>query len=60
MIGNKNEFSFLTLKKGGRATFEGNNKRQIIEIGIISMSSNLIIRNVLQIEGLKHNPLSIS
>ena len=60
MTGDKEKFSTLTLQKGGQVTFGDNSKGKIMGIGTVSMSSNLMIENVLLVKGLKHNLLSIS
>ena len=60
MTGDKETLSTLTLQKGGQVTFGDNSKGKIMWIGTVSMSSNLMIENVLLVEGLKHNLLSIS
>ncbi|MCQ3986251.1 hypothetical protein FK507_28625, partial [Klebsiella pneumoniae] len=41
-------------------TFGDNSKRKIISEGSIGKTSSPIIENVLLVEGLKHNLLSIS
>jgi len=50
----------LTLKHGGYVTYEDNNKGKIVGSGNIGDKGNLIIHNVLLVEGLKHNLLSRS
>ena len=53
-------FSTLTPKDGGYVTFGDNKKGKIIGIGSIGKSNSLNIENVLLVDGLKHNLLSIS
>ena len=60
MAGDKNKFTSLALKDGGNVKFEDNSKGKIISIGNIGKSSSLIIEDVLLVDGLKHNLLSIS
>ena len=50
----------LTLKYGEYVTYGDNNKGKIIGSGDIEVRGNLTIQNVLLVEGLKHNMLSIS
>ena len=53
---------FLNLKpiKGGNVSFGGMGKGKIIGIGKIGIPSLASIDNVLYVEGLKYNLLSIS
>ena len=60
MTGDKEKFENLTLQKGGQVTFGDNSKGKILGISTVSMTSNLLIENVLLVDGLKHNLLSIS
>ena len=60
MTGDKEKFTTLTLQKGGQVTFGDNSKGKILGIGTVSMTSSLLIENVLLVEGLNHNLLSIS
>ena len=60
MAGDKNKFTSLALKDGGNVKFGDNSKGKIISIGNIGKSSSLIIEDVLLVDGLKHNLLSIS
>jgi hypothetical protein len=60
MTGDKNKFTSLTLKDGGNVKFSDNSKRKIIDIGNIGKTHSLIIEDVLLVDGLKHNLLSIS
>ena len=53
-------FQDLKLKAGGFVTFGGNQKGKIVGIGKIGKHHFPSIDNVLLVEGLKHNLLSIS
>ena len=60
MIGDESKFSFLTRRKGGYVTFGDNGKGRIIGHGSIGNNSSSLIENILLVDGLKHNLLSIS
>ena len=60
MTGDKNLFMDLKPKNGGDVTFGDNSKGQIEGIGTIGNKSSIFIENVLLVNGLKHNLLSIS
>nr|KYP31345.1 Retrovirus-related Pol polyprotein from transposon TNT 1-94 [Cajanus cajan] len=61
MAGDPSKLSSLKLKNEGFVTYGDNNKRRILGHGNIGNSSSLtLIENVLLVEGLKHNLLSIS
>ena len=60
MTGDKRHFIELTPKEKGYVTYGDNNKGKILGIGKIGNSSNLVIDNVLYVQGLEHNLLSIS
>lgn len=60
MTGDYTKFSSFTKKDGGFVTFGDNAKGKIIGIGNISNGSSPIIENVLLVDNLKHNLLSIS
>jgi hypothetical protein len=60
MTGDKNKFTSLTLKDGGNVKFGDNSKGKIIGIGNIGKIHSLVIEDVLLVDGLKHNLLSIS
>ena len=60
MTGDKSKFSHLVPKDQGYVTFGDNNQGKIIGIGKIGTFPNPCIENVLHVEGLKHNLLSIS
>ena len=60
MTGNKAMFVTLQPKDAGYVTFSDNSNGKIIGVGSISKNPSTIIENVLLVEGLKHNFLSIS
>ena len=60
MTGNKVMFATLQSKDGGYVTFGNNNNGKIIGVGSIGKDHSPIIENVLLVEGLKRNLLSIS
>ena len=60
MIGDRSLFKVFESKKGGNVTFGDGNKSQIKGKGIISLLGLLDIENVLYVEGLRVNLLSIS
>lgn len=60
MTGDITRFSSLTLKSKGHVTYGDNNKGKILGVGKIGMPPSITIDNVLYVEGLKHNLLSIS
>nr|KYP31481.1 hypothetical protein KK1_048179 [Cajanus cajan] len=61
MTGDPSKFSSLKLKKEGFVTYGDNNKGKILGHGNIgNSSSSTLIENVLLVEGVKHNFLSIS
>ena len=60
MTGEKNLFMDLKPKSRGDVTFGDNSKGQIEGIGSIGNMSSTFIENVLLVNGLKHNLLSIS
>jgi len=60
MISDKTKFAKLNLKDEGFVTYGDNNKGKILENGMISNGSSFNIKNVLLIEGLKHNLIIIS
>ena len=60
MTGDESKFAFLVKRKGGYMTFEDNGKGRIIGHGSIGNNSSSLIENVLLVDGLKHNHLSIS
>ena len=60
MIGDRSLFKVFESKKGGNVTFGDGSKSQIKGKGIISPPGLLDIVNVLYVEGLRVNLLSIS
>ena len=60
MTGDKTKFISLQSKNGGGVTFGGSGQGKIIGIGKIGKNSSTSIDNVLLVEGLNHNLLSIS
>ena len=60
MMRNKDKFISLTTINGGKVTFDDNAKVKVVEKGKVSRISHCFIDDVLLIEGLKHNLLSIS
>ena len=60
MTGERHMFQELELKAGGVVGFGGNQKGKIIGSGTIGYGKSSSIKNVLLVEGLMHNLLSIS
>jgi len=60
MTGDKAKFAKLELKEEGFVTYGDNNKGRILGNGVIGNESSFNIKNVLMVEGLKHNLISIS
>ncbi|KAL0906404.1 hypothetical protein M5K25_024896 [Dendrobium thyrsiflorum] len=60
MIGDANQFISLEARAGGKVTLGDNTTRKVVGAGIIGNSKNLLIENVLLVDGLKYNLLSIS
>src|ERR1044072_2893244 len=60
MTGERHMFQELELKPGGVVGFGGNQKGKIIGSGTIGYGKTSSIKNVLLVEGLIHNLLSIS
>jgi hypothetical protein len=60
MTGDINKFSNLKLKAKGFVTYGDNNKGKILGKGIVGAPPFTSIKDVLYVEGLKHNLLSIS
>src|ERR1044072_8308269 len=58
--GDKSKFSFLTPKAKGFVTYGDNNQGRILGVGKVGKSPQTMIDDVLLVEGLKHNLLSIS
>jgi len=60
MTGDKSKFAKLELKEEGFLTYGDKNKGRILGSGVISNEASFNIHNVLLVEGLKHNLISIS
>jgi len=60
MTGDKSKFLSIFFKQEGHVTYGENNKGRILGRGSIGDKDILVIHDVLYIEGLKHNLLSIS
>ena len=60
MSGNKNKFISLTPINGGKVTFGDNSKGKVVGKGKVGKMPHSFIDDVLLVEGLKHNLLSIS
>jgi len=60
MTGDANQFVLLEYKTRGKVTLGDNITRKVVGTGIIGNSKNLMIENILLLDGLKHNLLNIS
>ena len=60
MMGDIDQFFTLKSKNEGYVTFEDNHKGNIIDIRKIKITPSTFIENVLLVDKLKHNLLSIS
>ena len=60
MTGDESQFIILDAKNGRMVTFGDNGKGKIIGIGNIGITLSKYIKNILLVDGLKHNLLSIS
>ena len=60
MSGDKDIFSNFTPQDGGLVTFGDNSKGKILGVGKVGKEPFPCIENVLLVNGLKHNLLSIS
>ncbi|PKU78785.1 hypothetical protein MA16_Dca000128 [Dendrobium catenatum] len=60
MTGDANQFILLETRTGGKVTLGENTTMRVVGTGIIGNSKNLMIENVLLVDGLKYNLLSIS
>ena len=60
MTGDRAKFTTLTPRESGYVTIGDNSKRKILGVGSVGMTPNLSIENVLLVDGLKFNLLSIS
>ena len=59
MTGDKEKFSNLQVKEGGKVIFGGKEKGKIIGQGKVSEDPSCSIDDVLLVEGLNYNLLSI-
>ena len=60
MTEDESNFAFLTKRKGGYVSFGNNAKGKIIGQDNTGNDTYSLIENVLLVDGLKHNLLSIS
>jgi len=60
MTGDKTKFVKLELKEEGFVFYGDNNNGRILGNGVIGNGSSFNIKNVMLVEGLKHNLISIS
>ena len=60
MTGDVHQFSYLVHKAKGYVTYGDNTKGKILGVGIVGTPPSIQIEDVLYVEGLKHNLLSIS
>ena len=60
MTGDASKFTILILKDQGSITYGDNRKANVIGEGNIIVNKDLSIKNVLLVEDLKHNLISIS
>jgi len=60
MTGDASKLISISLKQDGHVTYGDNNKGKILCKGTIGNENSLLIHDVLYVEGLKHNMLSIS
>ena len=59
MTGDASKFIHISSKNSGHVTYENNNKGKILGVGKIGMNPSTSTENVLLIDSLKHNLLSI-
>jgi len=60
MSGDAFQLTNLKLRPAGYVTYGDNNRGRILRVGDIGENDKVIIKDVLLVEGLKHNLLSIS
>ena len=60
MTGDKDQFYTLEMKDGGLVTFGDNGKGKIVGIGKVKITPYTSMENMLLVDKLKHNLLSIS
>ena len=59
MIGDSTQLINIKWKSAGYVTYGDNNRGKILGVGYIGGNDRVIIKDVLLVEGLKHNLLSI-
>jgi len=60
MTDDRSIFQDLQMKKGRKVIFGGNQHGRVIGGGMVSLKPTMSINNVLLVDGLKHNLLSIN
>jgi len=60
MTGDKSKFVNINFKQEEHVSYGDNNKGKILGRGTIEDKNNFLVHDVLYVEGLKHNLLSIS
>jgi len=60
MTGNASQLTNMKLRPAGYVTYGDNKRGRILGVGDIGEIEKVIIKDVLLVEGLKHNLLSIS
>ncbi|PKU78232.1 hypothetical protein MA16_Dca022008 [Dendrobium catenatum] len=60
MTENANQFILLEVRAGGKVTLGDNITMKVVGAGIVRNSKNLLIENILLVDELKYNLLSIS
>jgi len=60
MTGDASKFINLKMRQEGFVTYGDNNKGRILGRGDVGSHDSIIIKDVLLVDGLKHNLLSIS
>jgi len=60
LLGDASKFINLKMRQEGFVTYGDNNKGRILGRGDVGSCDSIIIKDVLLVEGLKHNLLSIS
>ena len=60
MTSDRTKFCMLTENESGQVTFGGNTKRKIIGIGKVGKNPSSCIDDVMLVEGLTYNLLSVS
>ena len=60
MTGDTSKFTSLTLRDQGNVTFGDNRKASVLGEGNILVNKEFLIKNILLVDNLKHNLLSIS